>query len=87
MWHWGDGAMGTGDWIGMVFTMVLVWLPVIVLGFFLLRALAGPSSGHGPERGDGAEEEARRAYARGEIDRERFQQIIQDLRDHSDGRR
>ena len=33
-----------------------------------------------------AEEEARRAYARGDIDREHFQQIIRDLRDHAAGR-
>ena len=86
MWHWhGDGAgWDGGDWIGMALMMVFIWGPILLAGFFLLRAATGPR--HEPPRTDSAEEEARRAYARGDIDRERFQQIIRDLRDHAAGR-
>lgn len=86
MWHWhhdgGWGGWGGGDWVSMALMMLLIWLPILLIGFFLVRALAGPRGG-GNEARDPAEDEARRAYARGEIDRERFQQVMRDLRDHS----
>jgi uncharacterized membrane protein len=84
MWHTTDGwheGWGGGDWVGMLVMMVLVWTPILILGFFLLRAAAGPRGGREDTR-DEAEEEARRSYARGDIDRERFQQVMQDLREH-----
>lgn len=81
MWHW-DGEWGASDWLGMTLMMVLVWVPILVLGFFLVRALVGPGN-RSDRAGDPAEDEARRAYARGEIDRERFLEIMRDLQDHS----
>lgn len=84
MWHQqGDwhGGWGGGDWIGMLLMMILVWTPILVMGFFLLRAATGHREGPKETR-DEAEEEARRSYARGEMDRERFQQVMQDLREH-----
>lgn len=72
---------GSGDWLSMVLMMVFVWGPILLLGFFLVRAALGPRHDD-DRRGDPAEEEARRVYARGEIDREQFQQVMRDLRDH-----
>jgi uncharacterized membrane protein len=77
-WHQGWGG---GDWVGMLLMMILVWTPILLLGFFVLRAAAGPRGGSTAAR-DEAEEDARRSYARGEMDRERFQQVMQDLREH-----
>lgn len=78
MWHW-HGGWGTGDWFTMALMMLLVWVPVIVLVLLLVRSFASrpPESGDGA---DAAEEEARRAYARGDIEREQFLQIVEDLR-------
>lgn len=82
MWHWhGEGDWGAGDWVSMALMMLFIWLPILLVGFFLVRALAGPR-GQSDERQEPAEEEARRAYARGEIDRERFLEIMRDLQDH-----
>lgn len=80
MWHW-HGGWDSGEWLSMSVMMLVVWLPLILLIAFALRSLLAPgSSGRvGP---DSAEEEARRAYARGDLDRERFQQVIQDLREY-----
>lgn len=86
MWHWhgdADGfGWGGGDWISMALMMILVWGPILLLGYFLIRAAVGARP-DAPTSGDSAEQEARRAYARGDIDRERFQQVMSDLRDHA----
>lgn len=80
MWHW-HGDWSSGDWLSMSVMMLLVWLPLLLLIAFAIRSLVAPGAGRAPS----AEEEARRAYARGDIDRERFQQVIRDLQDHRPG--
>lgn len=77
MWHW-HGEWNSGEWLSMSIMMLVVWLPLLLLVGVAIRSLLTPGTGHAGS----AEEEARRAYARGEIDRERFQQIMQDLREH-----
>jgi len=77
MWHW-HGDWNSGEWLSMSIMMLLVWLPLLLLVAFALRSLIG--SGARPTAS--AEEDARRAYARGEIDRDRFQQVMRDLQDH-----
>jgi len=76
MWHW-HGDWNSGEWLSMSIMMLLVWLPLLLLVAFALRSLLVPST----RQSASAEEDARRAYARGEIDRDRFQQIMQDLRE------
>lgn len=77
MWHW-HGGWNSGEWLSMSIMMLLVWLPILFVVGLALRSLIAPGRGGAGS----AEEEARRAYARGDIDRERFQQILQDLREH-----
>lgn len=77
MWHW-HGEWNSGEWLSMSIMMLLVWLPLLLVVALALRSLIAP----GRSSAGSAEEEARRAYARGDIDRERFQQIMQDLREH-----
>lgn len=78
MWQW-HSAWGGGDWAGMVLMMALVWGAIFLLVIALVRTLA--LGGRAPEPRDSAEDEARRAYARGDLDRERFLQITTDLRE------
>ena len=80
MWHW-HGDWNSGDWLSMSVMMLLVWLPLLLLIAFALRSLIAPAPGAG--RTASAEEEARRAYARGEIDRDRFLQVMRDLQEHA----
>jgi uncharacterized membrane protein len=65
----------------MSLMMLLVWLPFLLLIALMIRSLMAPGAG----RAASAEEEARRAYARGDIDRERFQLVMRDLQDHRQG--
>jgi len=77
MWHW-HGEWNSGEWLSMSIMMLIVWLPLLLLIGLAFRSFFTP----GARRSPSAEEEARRAYARGDIDRDRFQQIMQDLREH-----
>lgn len=83
MWEWHDGPDGWGMvWMGLM--MAIVWLPLLLILVWALREFGGPRRNeqsppnHSPPEPD-ATEIARRAYARGEIDRERYLQIIEDL--------
>ncbi len=76
MWHW-HGDWNSGEWLSMSIMMLLVWLPILLLAALALRSFIAPST----DRTSSAEDDARRAYARGEIDRQRFLQVMQDLRE------
>lgn len=85
MWYWhGNGGddWGAAGWIGMGLMMLLVWLPLLLVLVLAFRGILGPGNRAPGSTVDSAEDEARRSYARGEIDRERFLQIVQDLREH-----
>jgi uncharacterized membrane protein len=73
----------------MFVMMTIVWLPILAFIALLLRATTKPRSDTPlpppPPPADTAEEEARRTYARGEINRERFLEIMADLREHRSG--
>ena len=80
MWDWQDGAGGWW-WVWMVFMMALFWIPLILAVVWMLRQMGGGSRpSTGPEGDSDAVEIARRAYARGELPRERYLQIIEDLK-------
>lgn len=85
MWGWHDGPDGGGIlWMGLM--MVLVWLPLILVLVWVSREFGRPPrrpeppSMQPPTEPD-AREVVRRAYARGDIDRERYLQMIRDLDD------
>jgi putative membrane protein len=79
MWAWHDGPDGWG-WIWMTLMMAFFWLPLLLALVWVVRQWT-PAGGP-PPRSPGepdAKEIARRAYARGELGRERFIEIIADL--------
>ncbi len=83
MWDWQDGLGGWG-WFWMIAMMALVWIPLVLAVVWMLRPVGGPSRpSMGPEDGGDAHldavEIARRSYARGDLPRERYLQIIDDL--------
>jgi putative membrane protein len=73
MWHTNNG-MGWWMVFGMAM-MIVFWLGVIWLVVSLLRPRVG-------EHTEDAVEIARRRYARGEISREEFERLRQDLTSH-----
>ena len=79
-WDMGFGGWG---WISMLLMMGWVWIPIVALLVWLVTRSAGSSARQPAEREEQphATEIARRAYARGEITRERYLQLIDDLRE------
>ncbi|MFW6078537.1 MAG: SHOCT domain-containing protein [Gemmatimonadota bacterium] len=79
-----DGWWGhmNGSWAwGMMLFMTLFWVAVIALVVWLIvRLTRGGGAAGGAARGDRAEEILRERYARGEIDRESFERMLDDLR-------
>ncbi len=83
--HWG-GNYGMG--FGGIF-MILFWVLLILLIVYLVKFVAGGSSSarrdHVPfvkEKEDSAEELLKRRFARGEINKEEFEDAMQVLRKH-----
>jgi len=85
MWHSHDGPDGWGL-VWMALMMSFVWIPVLLILVWAVRDLGRPSGGREqppstPPAEPDAREIARRAYASGELDRERYLQIVEDLED------
>ncbi|MCA9848514.1 MAG: hypothetical protein KC461_09425 [Dehalococcoidia bacterium] len=79
MWGWHDGLSGA-DWIWMTLMMGLVWAPIVLIVLWFLRDAVGESPrGRDGDRETSALEIARRAYARGELSREQYLQVVADL--------
>lgn len=75
-----DGMPGAGLWIVLWGLFVLALLVLVILGIvWLVRNLVSGSGG-GRSDGDGAEEILRRRYASGEISREEYHRLREDLR-------
>jgi uncharacterized membrane protein len=79
-WGHGPGMMGWGygtGWFGSVL-MSVFWIALIVGIIFLIRWLAVSTRGGGRSE-DSALEILKRRYARGEIDKEEFEEKKRDL--------
>jgi putative membrane protein len=78
--HWGWGwGYGPHMWFGGIF-MLIFWAVVIIGIVYLVRYLSRTSAGRqGP--GESALDILKKRYARGEIAKEEFDRIKQDLRD------
>ena len=83
MWAWHEGPDGWG-WFWMALMMALFWVPLLLALVWLVR-MRTPAAGARLRSSDepDASEIARRAYARGELGRERFLEVIADL--HGEG--
>jgi putative membrane protein len=73
MWGW-NGHMG---WGGMVFWVIVILLLLGVVAWFALSASRRNGSRPAEET---PERVAKRRYARGEIDRQTYQRLLEDLR-------
>lgn len=82
MWGGYEGMDGAG-WIWMTLMMGLVWAPIVLFVLWFLRdTVGGATRNQGRSDPDGelsAVELARRAYARGDLSRERYLQVVEDL--------
>jgi putative membrane protein len=86
MGPWDGWHMGAG-WLGMLLgglLLILFWVAVIALAFYAIRRIAhsGQTSGVSGNRSiheEDALEILKQRYARGEISREQYQEMKQDL--------
>jgi uncharacterized membrane protein len=83
MWGWHEGLDGA-DWVWMTLMMGLVWAPILLIVLWFLRDSLGGASPRGGQSDDAAgglsaTETARRAYARGDLSREQYFQVVEDL--------
>lgn len=72
-WQW--GAWG---WV-MMAMMLIFWALVVVGAIYAIRAWSGPPRGWSGPPGESAIEILDRRYARGEITREQYQQMREDV--------
>ena len=89
MGNWGGYGPGMGfygggwgnGFIGMLFQLVF-WVGVIWLGFYLFRRFGNrvPTGGNFQDRLNSAIDILRERYARGEINRDEYEERIQELR-------
>ena len=82
-WGMGPGMMGWGygtSWLGHII-MLAFWIAVVVGIVFLIRWLivSGRSGIQGPQLGDSALDILRKRYARGEINKQEFEEKKRDL--------
>ncbi len=85
-WHGFGGLFGMGGygWIGLIFNAVItigLIVGVILLVIWLIRALRseGREAPASVRSGPSPKEILQARYARGEIDRKQYQQILSDL--------
>jgi len=82
-WGMGPGMMGYGYGMSWFWPLIMVvfWIAVIVAIIFLIRWLVVSvrSETHGATAGDSALEILKRRYARGEINKEEFEEKKKDL--------
>jgi putative membrane protein len=77
-WNWGyRGAMGWYGWIGPAL-MLALWAAIIVGIVFFIRAVARQGRARLP-REESALDILKKRYARGEINKEEFEQKKSDL--------
>ena len=80
-WDMGPGMMGWGmmGWLGPLM-MIVFWAAVIVAIVFLIRWIAhSTKASPEPKGGDSALEILKKRYARGEINKEEFEEKKRDL--------
>lgn len=78
-----NGMPGMGPWIMLLwglFTLALLVLVILAIIWLVRSLMAGSGDGRGDR--DGTEEILRRRYAAGEISREEYKRLREDLRSH-----
>jgi len=75
MMHWDEGG-----WFWMALMMIVGVIVVVLLIYFLVRAFSNPGEWGNRESTETPLDVAKRRYASGEITKEEFERIMQDLR-------
>lgn len=80
MHGYGFGGMGLfGGWIGLIFNLAILVGIVILVVWAVKRFTNGSTSGNQFPGNQNPREILQARYARGEITRDQYQQILQDL--------
>jgi putative membrane protein len=80
MHGYGFGGMGLfGGWIGLIFNLAILVGIVLLVVWAVKRFTSSPTSGNQVPGNQSPREILQARYARGEITRDQYQQILQDL--------
>jgi len=80
MHGFGFGGMGLyGGWIGLIFNLAIIVGIVILVVWAVKRFTGGHVNGNQISGNQSPREILQARYARGEINRDQYQQILQDL--------
>ncbi len=74
----GSWGLGMGNFMGG-FWMFIIWIAIIGLIVWALTAAVRPGQNPGHVPGSSAQDIARNRYARGEINKEQYEQLRKDL--------
>ncbi|MCK5053601.1 MAG: SHOCT domain-containing protein [Anaerolineales bacterium] len=79
----GLGGFGSFGWIGLIINLVIIVGVILLIVWIVRRITAGGASFTSNQSSEGAHSSPREIldirYARGEIDRELYQQMLSDL--------
>jgi putative membrane protein len=80
MHGYGFGGMGLlGGWIGLIFNLAILVGIVLLVVWAVKRFTNSPTNGNQASGNQSPREILQARYARGEITRDQYQQILQDL--------
>ncbi|MDO8637904.1 MAG: SHOCT domain-containing protein [Dehalococcoidia bacterium] len=74
----GSWGLGIGNFMGG-FWMFIIWIAIIGLIVWAVTAAVRPGQNTGHASGSSAQDIARSRYARGEINKEQYEQLRKDL--------
>jgi len=78
---WSDGGWGSGDWLAMVLTMLVLWGGAVAVIVWAVRAWTNPRSRDGePKQPDSPDDILARRFALGDIDDAEFRDRLEQLR-------
>jgi putative membrane protein len=78
--HWGDYGSGIGFWFGFGWLLMIVFWVLVILGVvYLVKLIAGTGTKKEATKDEMPLEILKKRYAKGEITKEQFDQMKEDI--------
>lgn len=78
--HWGDYSWGIGFWMGLGWLFIILFWVLVILGIiYLVKLVVGVGAGKKGTDTETPLEILKRRYAKGEVTKEQFDQMKEDI--------